>query len=57
MLKKQYVFKSTPQKKWKQIAEDNYLIKQDYHTFSVSVNIGLLTNQDIVISGYYKIHK
>ncbi len=57
MLKEQFAFKTPSQKKWETIAKENYLFRRDYYTYSVSMNIGLLTKQDIVISGGFRIKK
>ena len=55
MLKKTLVFQETDPFVWQQIAKKNYLFKKDYFTQSVATNIGLLSQQDVVIAGGFRI--
>jgi hypothetical protein len=50
-MKKKFAFTETPADKWKAVAEKNYFFERDYSTDSAAVNLGLLTNQDVVVAG------
>lgn len=50
-LQSEFAYEKTPQAEWRAIAEDNFIFRKDYHTETASFNLGLLTRQDIVISG------
>lgn len=50
-MKKRFTYRETPGEQWKSIAEKNYFFEPDYATDSAAVNLGLLTGQDVVISG------
>lgn len=50
-MKKRFTFRDTPAEQWKSIAEKNYFFETDYSTDSAAMNLGLLTSQDVVISG------
>lgn len=55
MLKKQFAFRETSRSKWEEIADMNFIYKDDYYTKTAAMNLGLLAKQDIVISGGYRI--
>ena len=50
-MKKRFTFRETPPEQWKAIAAKNYFFESDYATDSAALNLGLLTNQDVVIAG------
>jgi len=54
-LKKLFVFQEIDRQKLKEVAEANFLYHDDWHVKSVAMNLGLLANQDIIISGGFKI--
>lgn len=54
-LKELFVFKETPRSEWKEVAEKNFLYKDEFNTKSVAMNLGLLSRQDVVISGDFKV--
>jgi len=51
-LKKDYAFQTTDEKVWQKVASENFIFKPDWHTDTAAISLGLLTNQDIVLSGY-----
>ncbi len=54
-LRDKFAFKETPELKWREVAKKNYLLKKDFHTTSVAMNLGLLAKQDVVIAGGYRV--
>lgn len=54
-LKELFAFKEPDRAEWQMIAEENYLYESDFYTKSVAMNLGLLSGQDVVISGAYRI--
>jgi len=52
-LKETFVFRETKKEKWSAVAKDNFLFKEEWDQKSVSMNLGLLTKQDILISGSF----
>jgi hypothetical protein len=50
-MKKRFTFRETPAEQWKPVAEKNYFFEADHATDSAAMNLGLLTQQDVVISG------
>ncbi len=56
-LKKRFVFEETPRASWQALAEKNYMYKEDNFTKSVTMNLGLLAKQDVVIAGKFRIDK
>jgi len=52
---KKFVFQEIDRSKWEEVADLNFLYKDDYYTKSVATNLGLLAQQDIIISGGFKI--
>ncbi len=55
LLKEKFAFKEMRKSKLNEIRKANYIYRDDYHTKSVSMNLGLLGKQDVVISGGYRI--
>jgi hypothetical protein len=54
-LKETFVFSETKKEIWAPVAKENYLYKDEWDQKSVSMNLGLLTKQDVLISGSYRI--
>jgi hypothetical protein len=54
-LKERFVFRETSRQEWIHTAEDNFLYSEDYHTKSAAMNLGVRSNQDIVIAGSFHI--
>lgn len=50
-MKKRFTFRETPGEQWKAVAAKNYFFESDQSTDSAAMNIGLLTTQDVVVSG------
>ena len=57
MLKERFLFKETDPSKWQDVAVSNYQYREDYYTKSAAMIIGLLSKQDVVISGGFRIEK
>jgi hypothetical protein len=57
MLKKRFAFAASDKGKVESVATDNFLYHDDYYTKSTAMNLGLLTQQDIVICGGFRIVK
>ena len=55
LLTKKFAFIQADKEKWKKVAKDNYIFEHDYFTETAAINLGLLSKQDIVISGEFKI--
>ena len=55
-LQKNAAFVELEKEKWQKIAEKNYIFKKDMHTKTAAVNLGLLTNQDVVLAGFFNIN-
>jgi hypothetical protein len=55
MLRDLFAFKETHRRKVERVARDNFIFKNDYHTKTAAMNLGLLSRQDVVISGGYKV--
>ena len=53
-LKEKFAFKDLPKRKWEEIAKINYIYRNDLHTKTASMNLGLLTKQDVIISGGFR---
>ncbi|MBN8219480.1 MAG: hypothetical protein J0L53_01070 [Spirochaetes bacterium] len=53
-LREKLAFDELPEEKWNLIAEQNFILRDDFHTRTAAMNLGILTNQDIVISGGFK---
>lgn len=53
-LREKLAFDELPEDKWNLIAEQNFILREDFHTRTAAMNLGILTNQDIVISGGFK---
>lgn len=50
-MKKRFTFAETPAEQWKPVAKKNYFFEPDHATDSAAMNLGLLTNQDVVVAG------
>lgn len=50
-MKKRFTFAETPAEQWKAVAGKNYFFESDLSTDSAAVNLGLLTSQDVVVTG------
>lgn len=50
-----FAFKETPRYVWEDVARANYLYRNDWNTKSVAMNLGLLSKQDVVIAGGYRV--
>jgi len=48
-----FAFRQLPDAAWQRLAADNNLYPTDYHTKSVAINLGLLSKQDVVVSGFF----
>ena len=44
-------FDELAEDKWTSVAEQNFILRDDLHTRTAAMNLGILANQDIVISG------
>jgi len=53
-LREKFAFDELPEEKWALVAEQNYILKDDFHTRTAAMNLGILANQDIVINGGFK---
>lgn len=53
-LREKLAFDELPEEKWAMVAEQNFILRDDFHTRTAAMNLGILANQDIVISGGYK---
>lgn len=53
-LREKFAFDELPEEKWALVAEQNFILRDDFHTKTAAMNLGILTNQDIVISGGFK---
>lgn len=56
-LKERFAFEETPERRWQQVAADNYIFRQDFHTQTAATNLGLLARQDIVIAGGFTVRE
>ncbi len=54
-LKKLFAYQATPKKQWQEVAQRNFIFREDYATKSAAMNLGLLARQDVVISGGFRI--
>jgi hypothetical protein len=54
-LHEQFAFQESPVDAWQKVAHDNHIYSVDFHTKTAAMNLGLLSRQDIVISGGYRI--
>lgn len=57
MLRKRFAFTESDKGKTESVATENFLFRDDYYTKSTAMNLGLLTRQDIVICGGFRIVK
>ena len=57
MLKDRFVFRATNPQVVKEVAENNFIYRNDFHTRTAAMNLGLLSKTDIVIAGGYIIEK
>lgn len=57
MLKQKFAFAQFPKTEWEKVMRDNYLFRQDMHTRSVGMTLGLLAKQDIVLQGHYHVEE
>lgn len=56
-LSSMFMYEQADMKSIYQFAEENYLFQDDFGTRSVALNLGLLTKQDVVISGAFYVNK
>ena len=54
-LSAKFAYSETRRHNWEAIAEDNFLYKEDLHTKSAAMNLGLLSKQDVVIAGNFNV--
>lgn len=54
-LKQLFAFAESPEDEVKQVADENFLYEEDYNTKSVAMNLGLLSGQDVVIAGGFRV--
>lgn len=50
-MKKRFAFSEIPAEQWKAVAAKNFFFETDQSTDSAAMNLGLLTGQDVVVSG------
>lgn len=53
-LREKLAFDELPEEKWALVADQNFILRDDFHTRTAAMNLGILANQDIVISGGFK---
>ncbi|HMY10457.1 MAG TPA: hypothetical protein PKC74_02460 [Turneriella sp.] len=53
-LREKFAFEELAEEKWALVAEQNFILRDDFHTKTAAMNLGILANQDIVISGGFK---
>lgn len=53
-LREKFAFDELAEEKWTLVAEQNFILKDDFHTRTAAMNLGILANQDIVINGGFK---
>ena len=53
-MREKVAFEELAEEKWTLVAEQNFILRDDFHTKTAAMNLGILTNQDIVISGGFK---
>lgn len=53
-LREKLAFAELSEEKWALVAEQNFILRDDFHTKTAAMNLGILTNQEIVINGGFK---
>lgn len=53
-LREKFAFAELPEEKWTLVANENFILRDDFHTRTAAMNLGILANQDIVINGGFK---
>lgn len=53
-LRQKFAFSKLPEEKWALVAEQNFILRDDFHTRTAGMNLGILANQDIVINGGFQ---
>lgn len=53
-LREKFAFDELPERKWSMVAADNFILRDDFYTRSAAMNLGILTQQDIVIGGGFR---
>ncbi|MCX7633086.1 MAG: hypothetical protein N2Z22_07130, partial [Turneriella sp.] len=56
-LSSKFAYQKADKRQLSQVAEDNFLYKDDFATKSVALNLGLLAKQDVVIAGGFTVRK
>lgn len=56
-LNRLFVFKEISEQKVNDYAVANYFKKEDFHTYSVGMQLGLALKQDVVIQGHFRLRK
>lgn len=52
-LKEKFAFQEMDRDRWREVAEENFIIEEDLYTYSAAMNLGIAAKQDIVIFGGY----
>lgn len=53
-LREKFAFDELPEDKWAVVADQNFILRDDFHTRTAAMNLGILANQDIVINGGFR---
>lgn len=53
-LREKFAFEEMPEAQWSKVAEQNFILRDDFHTRTAAMNLGILSNQDIVIHGGFR---
>lgn len=53
-LRQKFAFDELPESRWSIVAEQNFILRDDFHTRTAAMNLGILANQDIVINGGFR---
>jgi len=53
-LREKFAFEEMPEAQWAKVAEQNFILRDDFHTRTAAMNLGILANQDIVIHGGFR---
>ncbi len=51
-----FAFQKLTKNMWQEVAKNNYIFRKDLYTQTASMNLGLLSKQDVVISGGFRKH-
>lgn len=53
-LREKLAFDELAEKDWTLVAQENFILRDEFYTRSAAMNLGILANQDIVIGGGFK---